>query len=206
MTVLRAHVLSCILLVVARDAAAVEPAGTARGRDALRLCQRAADAPPADVDAMLAESLRMAEAAVVADERDPLAHFAVFCALGGQMERAGIGLAALTRLRRLRREVDRTLELAPDFADALYGKGSLLMETPRVLGGDPAEGERLFRRAIAVEPDYLSPRLDLARALLARGARAEARAEGERALAIAQRKHSAEDVAAAQALLDKIGR
>src|SRR6185295_12762456 len=110
----------------------------------------AEDAPQAEVDAMLAESLRLAEAAVVADERDPLAHFAVFCALGGQMQRAGIGLAALTRLRRLRQEVDRTLELAPDYADALFGKGSLLLETPRVLGGDPVEGERLLRRAIAV--------------------------------------------------------
>jgi tetratricopeptide (TPR) repeat protein len=193
----------CLVLLAAVVVRAAEPAGTARGREALQMCQRTDDAPPAEVDAMLAESLRLAEAAVAADDRDPLAHFAVFCALGGQMERAGIGLAALSRLRRLRREVDRTLELAPDYADALFGKASLLLETPRVLGGDPAEGERLLRRALEVEPDYLGPRLELAEALLARGARAEARAEAERALAIAERKKDAEDVAEARALLAK---
>jgi tetratricopeptide (TPR) repeat protein len=121
------------------------------------------------------------------------------------MERAGIGLAALSRLRRLRQEVDRTLELAPDFADAIYGKGALLLETPRLLGGDPMEGERLLRRALTVEPDYLSPRLRLAGVLLDRGDKAEARAEAERALAIAERKQSAEDVAEARKLLAKIG-
>jgi tetratricopeptide (TPR) repeat protein len=197
--------LSCLLMVMLHDVHAAEPEGTPKGREALRLCQRAEDAPPAEVDAILAESLRQAEAAVAADERDPLAHFAVFCALGGQMERAGIGLAALSRLRRLRQEVDRTLELAPDYADAVFGKGSLLLETPRLLGGDPVEGERLLRRALAIEPDYLSPRLDLARALLARGAKDEARAEAERALAIAERKQNADDVAAARKLLGKIG-
>jgi tetratricopeptide (TPR) repeat protein len=194
-----------ILLVLVSGASAAEPQGTPRGREALRLCQRTDGAPPAEVDAMLAESLRLAEAAIAADERDPLAHFAAFCALGGQMERAGIGLAALSRLRRLRREVDRTLELAPDYADALFGKGSLLLETPRMLGGDPAEGERLLRRALEVEPDYFSPRMELARVLLERGAKSEARAEAERALAVAERKHDAEDVTEARALLREIG-
>lgn len=197
------RLVACSLLVGAAVHAA-EPEGTVRGREALRLCQRADDAPPAEVDAMLAESLRLAEAAVAADDRDPLAHFAVFCALGGQMERAGIGLAALSRLRRLRREVDRTLELAPDYGDALFGKGSLLLETPRVLGGDPAEGERMLRRAIEVEPDYLDPRVELAEALLARGARSDAREQARQALAIAERTQDAADVAEVRALLAKI--
>ncbi len=201
----RACLLVASVLCAVSRADAGDPVGTPQGREALRTCQRAEDAPTAEVDALLARSLALAEAAVAADERDPLAHFAVFCSLGGQMQRAGIGLVALTNLRRLRREVDRTLELAPDYPDALAGKGALLLETPRLLGGDPAEGERLLRRALVLDPDYLGPRLGLAEALLARGAREEARSEATQALAIAERKRNAEDVAEARALLEKIG-
>ena len=150
---------------------------------------------------MLDRALARAERAVADDERDALAHFAVFCSLGGKMRRAGLGVGALVDLRRLRREVDRTLELAPDFADALAGKGALLLDAPRLLGGDPKEAERLLRRALEVDPDYLGPRLDLVRALRARGAEAEAHAEAERALEVAKRKTDAEGIARAQALL-----
>ena len=90
-------------------------------------------------------------------------------------------------MRRLRREIDRTLELAPDYADALVGKGELLCELPRVLGGDAAEGERLLRAALRVDPGFIEARLGLVRALAARGERDEARAEARRALAEAER-------------------
>jgi tetratricopeptide (TPR) repeat protein len=146
-----------------------------------------------------------ADAAIVADDRDALAHFAAFCALGGLLRANGIGLAAPLQLRRLRREVDRTLALAPDFADALAGKGSLLLHLPRLLGGDATEGERLLRRALAVDPNYLTPRFALADALRARGALDEARDEARRALAIAERKRSPADVETARAELRALG-
>jgi tetratricopeptide (TPR) repeat protein len=121
------------------------------------------------------------------------------------MQRQGLGPGALVGLIRLRREVDRTLELAPDYADALAGKGALLLDTPRVLGGDPAAAEVLFRQAIAIEPEYLMPRLALARALLRRGARDEARLETRRALRIARRRDETKEVERARALLAEIG-
>jgi tetratricopeptide (TPR) repeat protein len=181
-------------------AAATDPPGTPTARAALALCERAESAPKAEQAALLDRALALAERAAAENDRDALAHFAVFCSLGGRMQRAGLGVGALLALRRLRREVDRTLELAPDFADALAGKGALLLDTPRLLGGDPAEAERLLRRALEVDPSYLGPRLDLVRALEARGAGQEARAEADRALEIARRKGDPEDVARVVAL------
>jgi tetratricopeptide (TPR) repeat protein len=190
-----------LVLAAVTVAAAADPPGTPASREALALCHRADDAPEPEQPAMLARALVLAERAMAADDRDALAHFAVFCSLGARMRLAGAGVAALLDLGRLRREVDRTLELAPDFADALAGKGALLLDTPRLLGGDAAEAERFLRRALDVDPDYLGPRFDLIRALRARGAHADARREAEKALEIAKRKNDAEDVARATTVL-----
>ncbi len=195
-----------LVLVCAALAGAADPPGSTASHEALALCQRAGDAPEAEQDALLARSLAMAETAVATDDGDALAHFAVFCSLGEQMRRAGVSVRALTRLRRLRREVDRTLVLAPDFADALAGKGALLLDTPRLLGGDPAAAVGLLQRAIEIDPGYLGPRLDLVRALLATAQRAAAHAEAERALEIATRRGRPKEIAAARELVAETAR
>ena len=199
---MRWWLLLCVLAVSAR---AADPPGTDASRRAHQRCVAANELAGEARTKALQESLAGADAAIAADDTDALAHFAAFCALGGLLRAEGISLAAPLKLRRLRREVDRTLELAPDFADALAGKGQLLLNVPRLLGGDPAEGERLLRRALAIDPDWLGARLALVEALRARGATDEARREAAQALAIAERKHSPEDVRAAQAHLDALG-
>lgn len=167
---------------------AADPPGSATSNESLAVCEQAGNASdPAEKRRLLARGIALGEAAVAADERDAKAHFAIFCNLGKQMRLDGIGLASLVSVRRLRREIDRTVELAPDYADALVGKGALLLDLPRVLGGDAAEGERLVRAALRIDPDFIEAHLALARALFARGARAEARAEAERALTLAER-------------------
>jgi tetratricopeptide (TPR) repeat protein len=190
-----------LALCVSAAAIAADPPGTPASREALALCNRVETMPDKDQPAMLERALALAERAVAADDRDALAHFAVFCSLGRRMRGAGVAFSALVDLRRLRSEIDRTLELAPDFADALAGKGALLLDSPRLLGGDPAEAERLLRKALAIEPSYLGPRFDLIRALRGRGAEDEARREAERALKIAERKNDHDDIARARALL-----
>src|SRR4029079_13802971 len=168
---------SVLLCVLVASAYAADPPGTDASRRAQARCA-GADALTGDARTKaLRESLADADAAIAADDTDALAHFAAFCALGRLLRNEGVSLAAPLQLRRLRREVDRTLELAPDFADALAGKGELLLNVPRLLGGDPAEGERLLRRALAIDPDYLGPRFALVEALRARGATDEARRE-----------------------------
>ena len=184
---------------------AADPAGTPLSRAALAACDSVSQQPLPSRAALLDRTLKDAEQALASNEKDALAHFAVFCTLGERMQLDGVSLAAISNLRRLRREIDRTLELAPDFADALAGKGALLTDLPRVLGGDAAAGERVLRQALVVEPDYLSPRRRLAELLLGQGRRDEARHEAQALLVAAEHKQVAEDVSAARALLDRIG-
>lgn len=200
----RALALGVVAPVAAAAAVAGTPEGTPASRAAMAACARARKAPATDQERLFGAALAYAERAVAADGRDALAHFAVFCALGGKMERQGIALSALANLRRLRSAVDRALQLAPDYPDALAGKGSLLCETPRLLGGDCTEGEALLRRAIRLDPGWVRPRLTLAEALLARGARAEAARVAREAVAVAEQDGDAEDVADARALVARI--
>jgi tetratricopeptide (TPR) repeat protein len=189
------------LALLAGAARAADPPGTPRSREALALCNRAQDAPADEQPPLLARSLTLADDAIADDDRDALAHFARFCALGEQARLAGASVTGLLKLRAIRHAVERTLALAPDFAPALLGKGALLLKVPWALGGDAAEGERLVRRALAVDPDYVDARLLLAETLASHGQKTEARAEATRALETAEREQDAGDVAAAHRLL-----
>lgn len=189
------------VLLSAGLAPAEEPTGTPASRDAIALCHQAQKASGEERDQLLERSLARADEAITADERDALAHFARFCALGEQARVAGASLSSLVKLWAIRDAVDRTLELAPSFPDALLGKGALLCSLPRLLGGDPAAGERLVRRALEIDPDYVGARLFLAELYAERDRKADARAEAELALAAARRKDDAEGIADAQRVL-----
>jgi hypothetical protein len=192
---------------VALVARAADPPGSAKANEALAVCEQAGRATDtAGKRRLLARGLALAEAAVAADETDAKAHFAVFCNLGKDLRTRGIGVTSVVGVRRLRREIDRTVELAPDYADALVGKGSLLIDLPGVMGGDDAEGEKLIRAALRIDPDFVEARLALARALAARGARDEARAEAARALALAEQDGDRDAASEARELLADAGR
>ena len=192
-------------LLAALVARAADPPGTPRANESLDVCSRARATRAADEKSRLAaQGLALAEQAVAEDERDPKAHFAVFCNLGTQMKQRGVSIRSMLDVRRLRREIDRTLELAPEWPDALVGKGSLLIELPGMLGGEPREGERLLRDALRIDPDFLTARVNLAHALADRGARDEARDEANRAAALAERKGDREAADDARALLARL--
>jgi tetratricopeptide (TPR) repeat protein len=193
-----------VLLASGFPALAADPAGTPGSREALALCNRARDAAAAEQPALLTRALALADAAVAADEDDALAHFARFCVLGRQARIAGASLMSLMKLRPIRQAIDRTLALAPDYPPALLGKGALLLNVPWPLGGDRAEGERLVRRALALDPDYVDARLTLAEALADDGRKTDAIAEARRALEAAERQKDDDDVAAARRLVAKL--
>ena len=202
----RTHLALAAAIASAALAAAADPPGSPKSNESLALCARAGDThdDKAKRD-LLARGLTAAEQAVAADDRDPKAHFAVFCNLGKEMRMRGVSLSSLAAVRRLRGEIDRTLELAPDWADALVGKGSFLLELPGFLGGDRDEAERLLRAALRVDPDFIEAHLALARALDARHARDDARAEARRALELAEHDGNADKATEAKELLARWG-
>ncbi|TMA33778.1 MAG: hypothetical protein E6J79_17560 [Deltaproteobacteria bacterium] len=198
-----------MLVVIAGAAPSVRAAelpGSARAAAALERCAEADRAHGAMRAELLKKGLALAEEAVAADDTDARAHFAVFCNLGKQAKDAGSSVFNLGKLPRLRREVDRTLELVPDSTDALFGKGAMLRATPRLMGGDPAEAERLLRRALEVDPAFFSARLELARALADRHAAEEASIEATRALETARQRGDAGDTKEAEAFLAELAR
>jgi hypothetical protein len=192
------------LILVAATVRAVDPPGTPRSQHALAVCLEARASTPADRPPRLERAVKIAEEAVEADARDPVAHFALFCALGEKARMAGVSLQSLTAVRRMGAAVDRALELEPEYVDALVGKGAFLMNLPRLLGGSCKEGEALLRRGLALDPDLFGGRIQLGRGLLACGDRKRARVEAEAALVVAERKGDAADVTSARELLNEL--
>jgi tetratricopeptide (TPR) repeat protein len=150
------RVTSCLVaLAIAAGPSAWGASGAeAPEEEALRLC-RAADAAGGDVrKAMLERALSLATGAVRSAPDRADAHFAVFCALGKQLDDRGVGWGSVGAIRRLRGAVDRALELDPDHVDALVGKATMLLRLPRVLGGDRDEARRCLERARRLGPEH----------------------------------------------------
>jgi cytochrome c-type biogenesis protein CcmH/NrfG len=114
------------------------------------------------------------------------------------MRARGASVSNLGAIGRLRRAIDRALALVPDYLDALVGKAAVLLNLPRLLGGNPREGEQLLRHVLDVDPGHAIARLFLAQALAERGARVEARRQVESVLALAEQAGNAVDAAEAR--------
>jgi cytochrome c-type biogenesis protein CcmH/NrfG len=127
------------------------------------------------------------------------------CNLGEMLRLDGEKLTSVFALRRLLREVDRTLDLDPNHVDAMATKGTLLLRLPRMLGGDPKEGERLLREVVKRDDSAVTSRITLAKTCVERGQRDEAIQLASRARQIAQQEGRADKVAEAQATLDELG-
>ena len=133
------------------------------------------------------KGLALGEQAVASDDRSAEAHFALFCNLGELMRVDGeLSITSVMGFRRMTKELDRTLELAPDHLDALSSKGTLLVRLPSMLGGDREKGEKLLRYVILKEPQSVNARLSLAKSYCANGRHSEALSLASEALDLAQ--------------------
>jgi len=127
------------------------------------------------------------EQAVAADDQSAAAHFGLFCNLGELMRIDGeVTMTSVMGFSRMMRELDRTLELAPDHLDALSAKGTFLVRLPVLLGGDTDKGERLLHYVIQRAPRAVNARLSLAKSLCSRGHHRDAIALAAEALHIAR--------------------
>ena len=137
----------------------------------------------------------MGEQAVALDDRSADAHFALFCNLGELMRIDGeLSITSVMGFRRMTKELDRTLELAPDHLDALSAKGTFLLRLPFLLGGDREKGEMLLRYVLLKSPQSVNARLSLAKSYCADGRHSEALSLASEALSLAQ-AHRLDDFA-----------
>jgi hypothetical protein len=137
--------------------------GSTRAHEALALCDASTRETDREVRlTLLDRGLAAAQSAVEEDDADAAAHFAVFCNLGRRLQLRSVGLLTLFDIRRVRREIDRALELAPRSPGVLTAKGVMLLQLPRLLGGDASEGQRLIRCALELEPAFEPARNALA--------------------------------------------
>ncbi len=159
-----------------------------------------------DRDTRLAHFQRgqqLGEQAVAADEGNADAHFALFCNLGELLRLDGESLTSVFGLRRMMRELDRTLEIVPTHLEALSAKGTLLVKLPSLLGGDMKKGERLLQQVIDQAPKSVNARLALARVRCERGQHDEAATLATVALVIAQKQNQMDFIPEAQAVLQQ---
>lgn len=169
-------------------------------------CLRAAELRPSDETAMALyrRASQEAEAALARNPQSPGANFVYFAATGRLLLADGLA-KNLFALRKLDKQyLDRALELDPLYANALAAKGGVLLDLPVLIGGDPAEGLRLLRKASRLNPGGAGTRVSLAKALARNGDVEDARREARQAahLACIQGRRKALDEASA--LLDEL--
>lgn len=145
----------------------------------------------------------LGERAVAADEGSADAHFALFCNLGELLRIDGESLTSLFGLRRMLKEIDRTLEIDPTHINALSAKGTLLVKLPSFLGGDSEKGEQLLQQVVNQAPRAVNARLALARVKCQRGHHEEAVTLASDALNIAQQLKQADFIPEAEAMLQQ---
>jgi hypothetical protein len=165
-------------LLAAGDVTAVPP-GSSPAQESFVLCQLAEQTSGEARVELLTRGVELAEAAVAADRRDALAHFALFCNLGRRVQGDGVTFGRAVAVYRALRAIDTALELAPDDPDVIAAKGALLVQLPPLLGGDEVRGEQCLRRALSLDPNHGAARGYLAEVLAHRGVTDERRESAE---------------------------
>ena len=105
--------------------------------------------------------LDLASRAVALDEENPDAHFAIFGNKGRILLLQGVGANPISLLQ-VNHDLERALELNPNHPDALTAKGGLYRQLPWVLGGSLEVAENCLTKAITLDPEAVSARIELA--------------------------------------------
>lgn len=139
--------------------------------------------------------------------RSAAAHFWYAANTGRWGQTRGV-VRSLFLLPEVQREIQTVIELDPSFTPVYALAGNVYYEVPGLLGGDLEKAEAMFRKGLEQDPRYTSMRVGLARVLIRRGRRAEARRELQAVLAERSPSNPADyavkDAAEARRLLDSI--
>lgn len=148
---------------------------------------------------------QLADQAIALDDNLVDAHYGRFCNLGESLRVDGEKITSVFKLKDLMRELDKTLALDPNHVEALATKGALLVQLPRLLGGDVPKGEQMLRKVVRLDDNAVNSRIVLAKACKWKGDNAEGVAFAQRALQIAKDEGRADKVAEAQSVLADLG-
>jgi tetratricopeptide (TPR) repeat protein len=158
-----------------------ENTAPALARAARATSMLAATGPEADRIRTYEQAAALAQRAIEADERYPEGHFELARAYGRLAQFKGI-LSSLNLAPRVRRALERTLELHPDHVGALVALGLWHLEVPGLFGGNRSRTLPMLERAVELEPDSIINRVEYAGALERFNRRADAIAQLEIAL------------------------
>ena len=100
------------------------------------------------------KGLDYGERAVEVNANGKEGHFYYMANMGAIAQRKGT-LTSLWKFRKIKKEMDRTLELDPNWPPILLARAQYLREMPGILGGDKEEAMRLCQRVIELDPDLL---------------------------------------------------
>lgn len=202
--------LTVLLSVLAAETASGGAAPDAR-RQAQTLAEQSLDAlrrgedavNPKQKMALYEQGLDLANRAVALDEENADAHFAVFGNKGRILMLEGVGANPISLLQ-VNRDLERALAINPNHADALTAKGGLYRQLPWILGGSLSRAEECLLRAIQLDPDAVSARIELAETYRDMGHPERGVPLLEKAAVIAEREGKRRQLGLARGLLAEI--
>lgn len=146
------------------------------------------------------QGLDVAARAVVLDDENSDAHFAVFANRGRILLLDGVTANPISLLQ-VNHDLERALELNPNHADALAAKGGLYRQLPWLLGGSLSVAESCLTKAIAVDPDAVEARIELAQTYREMGQAERSLPLLQTAASIAERQGKARELREARDLM-----
>ena len=173
-------------------------------KHALECLRRAEDSTNDDVKRQAyTEGRDYAQRALALDDGNPDAHFALF-ATQGRLQLMDGAVVNPVSLYKASRELDRALEIDPNHSDSLAAKGGIYRQLPRVLGGNLDKAEDYLTRSIALNPNSIVARIELAATYRDMGHPERCRPLLETAATIAEREGRHERQAEARRMLEEI--
>jgi len=181
-----------------------------RTEEARRLAERAlaerkkADHLESGWEEAYDRGIELANQSIALDPNLADAYYALFVNLGRKSERTSVAAQALN-INELKKLLRKTLELDPRHPDAWEAQGEMLLRLPRLLGGSESDGEQALRRSAELDPKWAKPPLRLAELHWKKGRKDDARAEAERARALARAAGDDDYANEAEELLKQMG-